>query len=114
MPNSNVSSQQLDAVRQVQGASMVPGVVQATGAGKGYQSVAQSAAIAVQDGTDYLRNLRLITTTAIGVATAQMVATNNPDYASVITEAQAAVASGTKQLGKIGKSAAKLLKDYPS
>ncbi len=76
------------------------------------QSVAQSTAIAVQDAADNLRNLSTITTTAIGVALSQLLATGDKKYADVIKEAQGAMEKGTEQFGQIGEKAAKILKDF--
>jgi hypothetical protein len=46
--------------------------------GKVYQSVAQSAAIAIQDAADALRNLTTIEATAAGVAMAEMLRQQAP------------------------------------
>lgn len=75
MDPSNVNAQVIDVINQVQTATMATTVVKTSGAGKAYQSVAQSAAIAVQDAADALRNVSTIATTAAGVAMAQYLAT---------------------------------------
>ncbi|MBC2806418.1 hypothetical protein C3Y94_025010, partial [Rhizobium ruizarguesonis] len=54
MDPSNVNAQVIDVINQVQTATMSASVVKTSGAGKAYQSVAQSAAIAVQDAADAL------------------------------------------------------------
>lgn len=80
---------------------------------KAQQAVAQSTAIAVQDAADNLRNLSTITTTAIGVALAQLLATGDPKYSKVIEEAQKVLANGTENFATVCEKAAKVLKDFP-
>ena len=80
---------------------------------KAQQSVAQSSAIAIQDAADNLRNLSTITTTAIGVALAQLLATGDPKYAKVIEEAQKVMLKGTENFADIGKKSAQVLQDFP-
>lgn len=80
---------------------------------KAQQAVAQSSAIAIQDAADNLRNLSTITTTAIGVALAQLLATGDPKYSKVIEEAQKVMAKGTENYAKVGEKAAKILSDFP-
>lgn len=79
---------------------------------KAQQSVAQSAAIAVQDATDNLRNLSTISTTAIGVALAQLLATGDSKYADVIKEAQKVLTEGVETFEKVGENAAKILSEF--
>jgi len=81
-------------------------------AGRAYQSVAQSAAIAIQDGTDYLRNLSTISTTSIGVAMALLVA-GDTNAQSIITAAQNVASEGVTQFGKITQAAIKVATDFP-
>ncbi|KZN34738.1 hypothetical protein [Pseudoalteromonas luteoviolacea] len=79
---------------------------------KAQQAVAQSTSMAVQDATDNLRNLSTITTTAIGVALSQLLATGDPKYVKVIEEAQKAMTKGTENFSDVGTKAAKILKDF--
>lgn len=83
--------------------------------GQAYQSVAQSAAIAIQDAADYLRNVTTIATTAAGVAMAQYLA--NPagaeQYRAVMAETQKFVAAAMSNFETIGVNAEKLLKHFP-
>ena len=46
------------------GGALSPAVIKASGAGKAYQSVTQSTAIAIGDATSYLRNIETIATAA--------------------------------------------------
>ena len=83
-------------------------------AGRAYQAVAQSAAIAIQDGTDYLRNLSTISTTSIGVAMALLVAGDPKGNAQkIITAAQNVASDGVTQFGKISQAAVKVATDFP-
>jgi hypothetical protein len=112
--NHKVNAQIVDSINQVQLATMSPQVVLTSGAGKAYQSVAQSSAIAVQDATDALRNITTIMTTAVGVAMAQFLATGKPQYADVIEKAQDVMGNAAEDYGKIGAAAATVLKSFPS
>jgi len=80
---------------------------------KAQQSVAQSSAIAIQDATDNLRNISTITTTAIGVALSQLLATGDPKYIKVIEEAQKVLAKSTENFADVGKKSSKILDDFP-
>lgn len=83
-------------------------------AGRAYQSVAQSAAIAIQDGTDYLRNVGTISTTSIGVAMALLIAGDPKGNASkIISTAQNAASAAVKQFGSISTAAIKVATDFP-
>jgi hypothetical protein len=112
---ATVNAQMIDVINQTQMATMSPQVVLTSGAGKAYQSVAQSSAIAVQDATDMLRNMSTIATTASGVAIAQMLAMPpNPGAALALEAAQAMMTSATVEYTAIGTAAAAILKEFPS
>ncbi|WP_018606662.1 hypothetical protein [Uliginosibacterium gangwonense] len=114
MSSSLVNAQVVDVINQVQLATMSPQVVLTSGAGKAYQSVAQSTAIAVQDAADALRNISTIATTAAGVAMAQLLATGDDKYAKVLDKAQGMMQSATDDFSKIGTTAATVLKEFPA
>ncbi|MHB8285715.1 MAG: hypothetical protein ACYDD1_13685, partial [Caulobacteraceae bacterium] len=115
MPDpTTVNGQIVEAITQVQKATMAPQVVLTSGAGKAYQSVAQSSAIAVQDATDALRNVSTIATTAIGVAMAQLLATGDVKYGTALTQAQNLMTSATADYTAIGAAAAAVLASFPS
>ncbi len=84
-------------------------------AGKIYQSVAQSAAIAVQDAADALRNISTIAGTAAGVAMAQLLA--NPgqaaEYGEAVAASQQMMAAAVANFEAIGASAAQMLRNFP-
>ncbi|MBT0569621.1 hypothetical protein KIK84_04745 [Curvibacter sp. CHRR-16] len=111
---SNTNNQVVDAINQVQLATMGPQVVMTSGAGKAYQSVAQSTAIAVQDAADALRNISTIATTTMGVAMAQFLATKDPSYIPVINNAQQLISQATVEFGNVGATAANIVKAYPA
>ena len=84
------------------------------GAGKAYQAVAQSTALAVQDATDNLRNLSTISSTAQGVAMAQLLATGENKYAKAIEVAQKMSEAAAQNFKTIGVNASDILKGFPS
>lgn len=71
----------------LQKATLDDTVIRQSGSGKAFQSVSQSAAIAVQDATDFVRNISTISSTALGIAMSNMIEdpTKASDYSTVIT-----------------------------
>jgi hypothetical protein len=115
----NVNAQILDTLNQVQQATMGPQVVRTSGAGKAYQSAAQSAAIAVQDAADELRNMATLSTTATGVALAQMLAcpsvgASTAPYETTIQTARAAMTGAITDFQSISLAATQMLQEFPS
>lgn len=92
---------------------MKASAVQLAAAGRAYQSVAQSAAIAIQDGADYLRNVGTICTTTIGVGMALTVA-GNPNGATVVTAAQNAATAAVAQFTTVSTAAVGIASSFPS
>ncbi len=112
---TNVNSQIASSINAVQQAVMTSQVVKTSGAGKAYQSVSQSCAIAVQDATDYLRNVGTIMTTALGVASAEYLATKNPEYLTFMTSTVPTVMeNAAKHFATVGKDAGTTLSNFPS
>lgn len=111
---TTVDPQVIDAINQVQRATMDPQVVLTSGAGKAYQMVAQACAIAVQDAADALRNINTIAATAAGVAMAQYLETGNPQYVAVLTETQKLLTDANANFAATGEAAAAVLKSFPS
>lgn len=91
---------------------MNPTLLKVAGAGRAYQAVAQSTAIAIQDATDYLRNLSAIAATASGVGMAQLVA-GNSNGTQVIQAATSLVSNAVGNYGLITAAAIKVATDYP-
>lgn len=113
MDTTNVNPKVIDMINQAQAATMDYQVVMTSGAGKAYQSVAQSAAIAVQDATDALRNVSTIATTAAGVIVAQMIAGNDAN-ADALTQIQSLMTNATEDYARIGAAAINILESFPS
>ncbi|MGD8908704.1 MAG: hypothetical protein PVF13_02910 [Chromatiales bacterium] len=79
-----------------------------------YPKVSQAAAFAVQDATDYLRNIMTMSTTAQGVIFKLMVENEvkAPLYIPILQQMQAAVAASQENLEAVGKSAAAVLSGF--
>ncbi|NCI49454.1 hypothetical protein GWC95_05935 [Sediminibacterium roseum] len=107
MPNTSLTT--LDT-------AITPEIITTEGAGKAYQSVAQSTAITIQDATDNLRNINTIGATVLGVAMAK--ALENPATASqydpIIKMAEGMVSHAASNFLTIGQYAAQVLEGYPS
>lgn len=114
MSNTAIDPLVIDAINQTQQAVLAPQVVLTGGAGKAYQMVAQSCAIAIQDATDNLRNMNTIASTAIGVAMAQYISTGDDRYVAVLVEAQKLLTAANQNFSAVGEAAANVLKQFPS
>lgn len=108
-----VNPKVLDIITQAQAATILnPKVVTTSGNGKAYQSVAQSAAIAIQDATDALRNISTIATTASGVAIAQALAEKpNP---TALEEIQQMMTTAISDYTAIANATVAMLNAFPS
>jgi len=84
----------------------------AYGAGIAVQSISQSVAIAVQDASDFMRDIATIETTAIGVATKKMIAEKNPLYIPIIEACQKVMTEASVYWVKVGKDGAQILGAY--
>ena len=83
--------------------------------GIAYQKVAQAAAYAVQDSTDYLRNIMSMASATTGVAMQQMLVKKEVDpYADIIKAATQAVTDAQKTFTNVGTSASSVVKDFDS
>ncbi len=111
---SKVNSQITDTLETVQQVTMTPGVVKIEGAGKAYQAVAQSMAIAIQDASDNLRNLATISSTAQGVAMAKLLETEDSEYGKILENAQGMYSKAADTFKTVGINAADVLKGFPS
>ncbi|MEA3062530.1 MAG: hypothetical protein QOJ94_2311 [Sphingomonadales bacterium] len=108
-----INAQIIDVINNAQKATLDYAVVTTSGAGKAYQSISQSAAIAIQDATDALRNISTIATTTAGVAMAQFMATQDDTYLLAMKQAQDMMTSATADFSKIGEAAKNILTDFP-
>jgi phage-related tail fiber protein len=109
-----VDPQVVDAINQIQAAVLTEQVVRTAAAGKAYQAVAQSAALAVQDAADMLRNVGTVATTASAVALSQFLASGDPSYLEAIDRAQAMVDKAIADYSAVGAASAALVKNFPS
>ncbi len=116
---SPVNQQILDAVTSSTGFVFGPNVGNGSAANAGtaiaYQKVAQAAALAVQDATDYQRNVLSISTAAQGKALAMMLTekTINP-YAEILLLAMIASIGAAVTAGAVHTVAAEVAKDFPT
>lgn len=109
-----VNSQILDAVKQSTTAVMSSAPQQA--AATSYQKVLQATAFAVQDATDYLRNIENVAMTGQGVIVAKMLAdeTTIPIYTPVLAVLQEMVVAATTNLATVGATSTTIATSYPS
>jgi hypothetical protein len=114
----NVNLQILDAVSKSTGFVFGPNAGTAPAANAGaaiaYEKVAQAAALAVQDATDYQRNILSISTVAQGKALAMMFAekTINP-YAEILLLAVIASIGAAVTAGAVDLVAAEVAEKFP-
>ena len=59
--------------------------IKVNNAGKVFESIAESTALAVQDATTYLRNISTISTTAMGEALSHQMSTGTPGYYELVS-----------------------------
>ena len=111
---SEVDPTIVDAINQAQTATMSPQVVLTGGAGKAYQAVAASAALAIQDAVDALRHTTTIATTASGIALAQFLASGDDRYLEALSATQTMVTSAIEDFARVGAAAAVVVKEFPS
>ncbi|AQQ00806.1 hypothetical protein B0W48_13895 [Pseudoalteromonas aliena] len=112
---TQVNPQVVNALEVIQQRTLSGEVNKLSGAGKAYQSVSQSSAIAIQDATDNLRNINTMATTAMGVAMAQMLATGDvTKYNPIIDAANAMVVNGADNFKTVGTNAGALLNQFPT
>jgi hypothetical protein len=111
---TKVDAQIVDAIDQTQKAVLAPQVVLTSGAGKAYQLVAQSAAIAVQDATDALRATSIVAATAAAVTMTKFLTSGDPKYLLGLTAARDMMATATDDFTKVGAAAANIVKGFPA
>lgn len=109
-----VNAQILDAVKQ--STSAVMGSAAHQGAATAYQKVAQATAFAVQDATDYSRNVENIAMTAQGVIIAKMLADTSAiaTLTPVLAIIQEMVIAASTNLATVGSTAATVASSYPT
>ncbi|HEV2273073.1 MAG TPA: hypothetical protein VGR96_02840 [Acidobacteriaceae bacterium] len=109
-----LNAQIIDSVKQVHASVAAPEIVRETGSGKAFNFVAQATAIAVQDASDNLRNISTMSTTAIGVAMAQLISSGDiQTWGPVVQVAQGLVRNCAEDFQRIGNQAAEVLRNFP-
>ena len=103
----------LDAVSQTN--ESVQTYSGSSGTGIAYQKVAQAAAFAVQDATDYQRNMMSVGMTAQGVIMEMMISNpaNIPIYTPVLALIQEAITAATAELTAVGTAASAVVSEFP-
>lgn len=111
----NVNPKIMNTVQANQQASLTGTIISHSGAGKAYQSVAQSSAIAIQDATDQLRNFGTIGTTAAGVAVAQMLATGEYEkFGHILDKINTMLTDSATNFQTVTKYASTMVAEYPT
>lgn len=115
MANQMVNPQITNSIQAVQQATLTGDIIKHSGAGKAYQSVSQTTAIAVQDAADQLRNMGTIGSTAAGVAISQMLATGNVKQCTeVLAQIQTMMTNSADNFKTIGENAGSILNQFPT
>jgi len=111
---TGVNAQILDAVKQ--STAQVMGSAANQGAATAYQKVAQAVAFAVQDATDYSRNVENIAMTAQGVIVAKMLEDQSaiPIYTPVLAVLQEMVVAASTNLATVGTTASAIAGSFPA
>lgn len=124
-PGAVVNPQIVDAVRTSTGfafglenklqAPVDNGTRLSSGAAVAYEKAAQAAAFAVQDATDYQRNVMSISNVAQGKALAMMFADKEhiATYAQILVLAMASSLAAVVTAGEVGAQATKMLQSFP-
>jgi len=109
-----VNAQIIDAVSQSNAAVLDNAASQ--GAVTAYQKVAQAAAFAIQDATDYSRNIENVAMTAQGVIVAKMLESeaNIPIYTPVLATLQEMVIAASTNLATVGTTATAIATEFPA
>lgn len=113
-PHTALDDAIYEAVINARDSVMAQQTILTSGAGKAYQSVAQTAAIAIQDAADSLRNISTIATTAAGVALAQYLATGDESYGNVLKAAQSVMSNATTDFKSVGDAATHIMNNFKS
>jgi hypothetical protein len=104
----------VDAINQIQFAVLSPQSVRTSGAGKAYQLVAHSAALAVQDAANALSGMSTIAATASGVALTRFLTTGDPKYLAGVAAAVDMVKLATDDFARISAAASAAVNGFPS
>lgn len=104
----------IDAINRIQLAVMSPQSVRTSGAGKAYQLVAHSAALAVQDAANALSGMSTLAATAMGAALTRFLTTGDPKYLAGVAAAVDMVKLATDDFARISTAASVAVTTFPS
>lgn len=99
---------------QINSQVLDPSVIKAQGAGKAYQAVATSMAITVQDATDYMRTMSVVSQAALSLCIEKIVVEQDPAYVPILAIVQENMDKSIETFGKMVKAAGEGLKNFPS
>jgi len=92
-----------------------PAAPQTLGTALAHEAVSQATAMVVQDGATYLRQVAAVTAAGIAVATAKMIATQQPEpWTTIITKLNASLTAAGETFKALGGDAAAVLGQFPS
>lgn len=103
----------MDALDSISSNVLDPSVIKAQGAGKAYQSVATSMAIAVQDATDYLRTMNVVSQAATAVCIEKIIE-QQFQYIPSLLVVQKNMDKSVETFSKIVEAAGSGLSKFPS
>ena len=112
--SKQVNSQIVNAIEAIQQATMTGDVTRHAGAGKAYQSVALSSAIAIQDATDNLRNMGVVAVSAASAILAEMVESGDVEkYSPMLEQVSKMLDANTSRYSSVLAEAAKSVQEFP-
>ena len=85
---------------------------QAEANGIAYGVIANAAALAVQDATDYLRFVGTVSATVVSISVAKFAVTKQPKDLEPIPPAESAATNATQHLIDVGNAAASVLQAF--
>lgn len=88
---------------------------QTLGTSLAHEAVSQAAAMVVQDGASFVRQIASVSAAAIAVATAKMISTGQPEpWSTIITEINTSLTTAAATFKTLGSDAAAVLGQFPS
>ncbi|HEY0311473.1 MAG TPA: hypothetical protein VGC56_03165 [Allosphingosinicella sp.] len=104
----------IDVVNQSQSATMSHQTELTSGAGKAYHAVAASAALAIQDAVDRLRQTGTLATSASGIALAQFLASGDPRYLEALGPIQAMMEKAVGNAASVCAAMSIAVREFPA
>jgi hypothetical protein len=101
----------IDTIEQ---ANLAKSIIEQGAAGKAYQSVALSSAIAVQDATDQLRNTGVLALSATGAGLAKMIETGDIEqFVETVESINNLLDTSATHFAKVTQAASQVLSGFP-